>query len=248
MSRGPGKVQRSIVSELTAARAYAPWPVWMTVRGLACWVYGVTDPRPAQLESVRRASQTSPELECSHKWTVVPATSPSRRMPIVERSLLMVRLVATESEDWLQNAYYALCPDFADIPEWVARGFIHPADRWRSEHLPDLSRLPEAVEAAAARSAPPAETLELVNSLCGSKFGAADCERWAAARSAAEEERERARLRRTPADLRPALVRMGPYTVKAGVTPDSCPCCGQPVDAEVWDGAVLAEEIRKVSR
>ncbi len=246
MSRGPGKVQRSIVSELTAARAYAPWPVWVTVRGLACWVYGVADPRPAQLESVRRACQTSPELECRHKWTVVLATSPSRRRPIVERSVLMVRLAATESEAWLQDAYYALCPDFADIPEWVARGFVHPADRWRSEHLPELSRLPEAVEAAAARTAPPPDVLELVNSLCGAEFGAADCDRWAAARAAAEAERERAR--RTSPSPRPALLRMGPYTVKQGVAPESCPCCGQPVDAEAWDEAVLAEEIRKVFR
>ncbi len=246
MSRGPGKVQRSIISELTAARAYAPWPVWVTVRGLACWVYGVADPRAAQLESVRRACQTSPELESRLKWTVVPATSPSRRRPIVERSVLMVRLVATEAEDWLQDAYYALCPDFADIPEWVARGFVHPADRWRSKHLPDLSRIPEAVEAAAARTAPPAETLELVNSLCGTEFGASDCARWAAARAAAEAERERAR--RQSLVPRPRLLRMGPYSVKEGVTPDSCPCCGQPVDAEVWDEAVLAEKIRMVSR
>ncbi|WP_143053700.1 hypothetical protein [Streptomyces sp. 2112.2] len=226
MSRGPGKTQRAICDLLAFARSVEPWPVFMSAIALARHVYRTESPSTGQLETVRRACRTSPALERDTSWALVPAASRWDTNFRVDRPLLVARLAASATEDWLWRAYVASLGN----PSW--RTVLPCADR-PGYQPPDPDELAAAVEAFARREEPPSDALTVANSYSGTALGPADLARWAELRARDEEERQARRQDARPA--RPERLRLGPYFVAPDTVPDQCPCCRQPVDPTEWD-------------
>lgn len=104
MSRGPGRVQRGICEVLGAARTDEPWPVWMTVYGIAQRVFEVEYVTRAQVESVRRACKAAEAVEYWYAHLNVPTDHSCTGR--AERWIGKARLIPTPAEAVLAEAWF----------------------------------------------------------------------------------------------------------------------------------------------
>lgn len=229
MSRGPGKTQRAVTDLLTTARTTEPWPVYLSAAGLARLIYACDAPSAGQLETVRRACRTSSTVERAYAWKPMPAPTRWEPSRIVDRNILVARLPATEAEDWLWHAHLLSRPR-----SWRGVPLTSLADQ-PDYRPPAPDELAAAVDQLARREAPPLSVLEAVNALNGATFDAADLERWADLRQQAERAAEQQRARAKTRVATSEQLRLGPYLVDSGTTPDRCPCCRQTIDPVTWD-------------
>jgi hypothetical protein len=108
MSRGPGRVQRAICEALQDARTDEPWPVWMTVYGLAQRVFEVEYVTRAQVEGVRRACKASEAIEYWYAHLNVPTRHSLTGS--AQRWIGKARLVPDPAEAVIAEAWFGAPP------------------------------------------------------------------------------------------------------------------------------------------
>ena len=223
MSRGPGKIQTSLVTMLRVFRTIEPWPVWCTAFGLTRLIYATEQPTAAQIESVRRACHTAKDLETTQLLIDVPSEYSLADSGSVQRYMLVVRSIPTDTQQWLWEAYLSAVPS-RFIPAANVAGYVPPT----------RARLAAGIEKFAIDYPPSPEALQAASAFCGTEYGPKDRQRW----QQSKDERER-KLAENQARWRAAAtasrVRFGPYVLDAATAVEYCPCCRQPVDDITWD-------------